>query len=103
MRTENNVNDVNFTKLDDIVNYILEKSGTDPRCNRLSFVKRNDHILMEKIKEYSQDIKKTNGNLDEEVIESISASLFDVITQVNMDYFRCGIKMGAQLLTELIF
>lgn len=101
-------NDINSIKLDDIVSFVLDKADSQIESCSLNFVKDSEQLLMSKIQEYSQEIKKTDfsdmdGQQVKDAIENVSASLFDEIIKINTIYLKHGMKIGARFLAELVF
>lgn len=103
---ENGTND--SINLDDIINFVLDKADNQIEACDLDFVKDSEQLLMTAIKAFALDVRKIDiSDLDrrqmEDKIESISASLFDQIIEINTIYLKHGMKIGARFLAELVF
>lgn len=107
MQEQNETNNTRYINLRKIICFLWDSAASDQELSFFDFVKYHDQIIMSDIKKYSAAIGSIDfSNLDslqkENMIESMSADLFDSITKANMDYLQHGMKIGARLLAELV-
>ena len=94
--------------LDMMLSMLCDVIGAASKDSKFDFLKIHDSKIMTQIKKYSECIKDKNfSDMDdvqtEEFYEQESADIFDAISLVNFDFFSNGVRMGAQLLAQMLF
>ncbi len=94
--------------LDMVLATLCDVIGAAPEDSKFNFLKINDHRIMTQIKKYSRCIKDKNfADMDndkaEQFYEEECADILDAVNQANFDFFINGVRLGAQLLAEMLF
>lgn len=106
MKLKIETDDKDDISLDKIIHMVIDSSEADKDSPIFQFITSHDKEIMTEIRKYTQSMKDAGigAATDQEVedmIEGLSASLFDTILITNYDYLKYGMRMGAKLLMEL--
>lgn len=106
MKLKIETDDKDDISLDKIIHMVIDSSEADKDSPIFQFITAHDREIMDEIRKYSKSMKdagisNATDQEAEDMIEGLSASLFDTILITNYDYLKYGMKMGAKLLMEL--
>ena len=102
---------ININQLEHIIilESIIENILNEISQQSIQFITKHDeHKIMDEINKYTNNILKANmKSLDllkkKEIIENMSTGLFEQISESNFDYCQLGVKIGVNLILELLF
>lgn len=94
--------------LDMVLATICDAIGAESEDSKFNFMNVHDHRIMVQIKKYSRCIRDKNfTDMDddqaEQFYEEESAHILDAVSAANLDFFSNGVRLGAQLLAEMLF
>lgn len=93
--------------LDMVLATLCDVIGAASKDSKFNFMKVHDHRIMVQIKKYSRCIRDKNftdmnDDQTEQFYEEESAHILDAVSAANFDFFSNGVRLGAQLLAEML-
>lgn len=93
--------------IDQIIDMFMENAESDPKNEKFDFIKTHEQNVMAEIKYYSRSIRNPEfDNISERELECVaenqSSKLLNEIYLANIAYLKNGMKLGAELLLELL-